>query len=166
MNAKEKQTEFIKLYLKPFLKNRDYKNSNQTWWKDRGDFYNVINLQNFSWNTKDKIDFRFNLGIALKATLKDTTLKKVTHFDCVTHLGDGAFLPDSKNRKFGSNLGYEIKSETHLDDFVISFFNDFSNYVLPKFEEPSNIKELIDFYKQFEFLGNQLEKQIEINKLI
>ncbi|KFC20272.1 hypothetical protein IO90_13915 [Chryseobacterium sp. FH1] len=110
--------------------------------------------------------FRFNLGIALKATLKDTTLKKVTHFDCVTHLGDGAFLPDSKNRKFGSNLGYEIESETHLDDFVISFFNDFSNYVLPKFEEPSNIKELIDFYKQFEFWGNQLEKQIEINKLI
>ena len=166
MNAKEKQTEFIKLHLKPFLKSRDYKNSNQTWWKDRGDFYNVINLQNFSWNSKDKIDFIFNLGIALKATLKDRTLKKVTHFDCVTHLGDVAFLPDSKNRRFGSNLGYEIKSETDLDDFMISFFNDFSNYVLPKFEEPSNLKELIDFYKRFEFWGTQLEKQIEINKLI
>ncbi|MBP6577598.1 MAG: DUF4304 domain-containing protein [Chryseobacterium sp.] len=166
MNAKEKQTKFIKLHLKPFLKSRDYKNSNQTWWKDRGDFYNVINLQNFSWNSKDKIDFIFNLGIALKATLKDRTLKKVTHFDCVTHLGDVAFLPDSKNRRFGSNLGYEIKSETDLDDFMISFFNDFSNYVLPKFEEPSNLKELIDFYKRFEFWGTQLEKQIEINKLI
>ena len=166
MNAKEKQTKFIKLHLKPFLKSRDYKNSNQTWWKDRGDFYNVINLQNFSWNSKDKIDFIFNLGIALKATLKDRTLKKVTHFDCVTHLGDVAFLPDSKNRRFGSNLGYEIKSETDLDDFMISFFNDFSNYVLPKFEEPSNLKELIVFYKQYEFCGNQLEKQIEINKLI
>ena len=166
MNAKEKQTKFIKLHLKPFLKSRDYKNSNQTWWKDRGDFYNVINLQNFSWNSKDKIDFIFNLGIELKATLKDRTLKKVTHFDCVTHLGDVAFLPDSKNRRFGSNLGYEIKSETDLDDFMISFFNDFSNYVLPKFEEPSNLKELIDFYKRFEFWGTQLEKQIEINKLI
>ena len=166
MNAKEKQTKFIKLHLKPFLKSRDYKNSNQTWWKDRGDFYNVINLQNFSWNSKDKIDFIFNLGIALKATLKDRTLKKVTHFDCVTHLGDVAFLPDSKNRRFGSNLGYEIKSETDLDDFMISFFNDFSNYVLPKFEEPSNLKELIVFYKRFEFWGTQLEKQIEINKLI
>ena len=166
MNAKEKHTKFIKLHLKPFLKSRDYKNSNQTWWKDRGDFYNVINLQNFSWNSKDKIDFIFNLGIALKATLKDRTLKKVTHFDCVTHLGDVAFLPDSKNRRFGSNLGYEIKSETDLDDFMISFFNDFSNYVLPKFEEPSNLKELIDFYKRFEFWGTQLEKQIEINKLI
>ena len=166
MNAKEKQTKFIKLHLKPFLKSRDYKNSNQTWWKDRGDFYNVINLQNFSWNSKDKIDFIFNLGIALKATLKDRTLKKVTHFDCVTHLGDVAFLPDSKNRRFGSNLGYEIKSETDLDDFMISFFNDFSNYVLPKFEEPSNLKELIDFYKRFEFWGIQLEKQIELNKLI
>ena len=166
MNAKEKQTKFIKLHLKPFLKSRDYKNSNQTWWKDRGDFYNVINLQNFSWNSKDKIDLIFNLGIALKATLKDRTLKKVTHFDCVTHLGNGAFLPDSKNRRFGSNLGYEIKSETDLDDFMISFFNDFSNYVLPKFEEPSNLKELIDFYKRFEFWGTQLEKQIEINKLI
>ena len=44
MNAKEKQTKFIKLHLKPFLKSRDYKNSNQTWWKDRGDFYNVMGL--------------------------------------------------------------------------------------------------------------------------
>lgn len=166
MNAKEKQTEFIKLHLKHFLKSRDYKNSNQTWWKNRGDFYNVINLQNYSWNTKDKIDFRFNLGIALKVTVKDKTLKKITHFDSVTHLDEGSFLPDRKNRKFGNNQGYEIKSETHLDDFVISFFKDFSNYVLPKFEEPSNLKELIDFYKQFEFWGIQLEKQIEINKLI
>jgi len=81
MNAKEKQIEFIKLHLKPFLKNNDYKTSNQTWWKDRGDFYNVINLQNYSWNTKEEVAFRLNLGIALKATVKDTTYKKISHFD-------------------------------------------------------------------------------------
>ncbi|MBZ4033182.1 DUF4304 domain-containing protein [Flavobacterium sp. 17A] len=57
MNAKEKQLEFIKSYLKPTLKNLEYKTSGQTWWKDKGDFYTLINLQNFSWNTKDRVNF-------------------------------------------------------------------------------------------------------------
>ncbi len=25
----------------------------QTWWKDKGNFFNFINLQNYSWNSKD-----------------------------------------------------------------------------------------------------------------
>src|SRR5690606_28661656 len=70
MTAKEKQAEFIKSYLKPTLKQNGYQTSAQTWWKDKGDFFNVINLQNYSWNSKDIVDFRFNIGIALKATVK------------------------------------------------------------------------------------------------
>lgn len=166
MDAQEKRIEFIKFHLKPFLKNRGFKNSNQTWWKDRGDFYNVINFQNYSWNTKDKVDFRLNLGIALKATVKDKTLKKISHFDSVTHLDEGYFLPDRNNRKFGNGHGYTIKADTNLDNFIISFFDDFENFVLPNFEKPQNLYELIDYYKKYEFWGKQLEKLIRKNKLL
>ena len=70
MTAKEKQTEFIKNYLKPTLKKFGYLTSGQTWWKDKGEFFNVVNLQNYSWNSKDSVDFRFNIGIALKSYCK------------------------------------------------------------------------------------------------
>lgn len=52
MNAKEKQTEFIKGYLKPKLKDEGFGTSGQTWWKNKGDFFIVINLQNSQWNSK------------------------------------------------------------------------------------------------------------------
>ena len=76
MTAKEKQAYIIKIYLKPTLKTFGYQTSGQTWWKDKGDFFNFINLQNYSWNSKDSVDFRFNIGIALKATIKDKQKKK------------------------------------------------------------------------------------------
>ena len=51
----------MKSYLKPTLKKHGYQTSGQTWWKDKGDFFNVINLQNYSWNSKESIDFRLTL---------------------------------------------------------------------------------------------------------
>lgn len=71
MTAKEKQNLFIKTQLKPQLKNAGYQISGQTWWKEKEEFFTVINLQNFSWNNKDNVDFCFNIGIALKANLRD-----------------------------------------------------------------------------------------------
>ena len=62
MTGKEKQKELIKNYLKPTLKDYGYKTSGQTWWKDKGEFFTLINLQNFSWNNKDNVDFCFNIG--------------------------------------------------------------------------------------------------------
>lgn len=84
MTAKEKQTYFIKTYLKPTLKTFGYQMSGQTWWKDKGDFFTLINLQNFSWNSKDKVDFCFNIGVALKAIMKDVDKKKAdsSRLDC------------------------------------------------------------------------------------
>jgi len=70
MTAKDKQTEFIKSYLKPTLKQNGYQTSGQTWWRNQVDFFIIINLQNYSWNDKDKVDFCFNIGIGLAATLK------------------------------------------------------------------------------------------------
>lgn len=166
MTAKEKQTQFIKNYLKPTLKKFGYMTSGQTWWKDKGDFFNVINLQNYSWNSKDSVDFRFNIGIALKATVKDGQKKKVTHYDLTTHLDEGAFLPDRKNRSFGNNQGYSITETTDLTDFILAVQYDFERYILPGLEEPQNLADCIKFYERFPLWGDSLKRAITENKLL
>ena len=166
MNAKEKQTQFIKNYLKPTLKKSGYLTSGQTWWKDKGDFFNVINLQNYSWNSKDSVDFRFNIGIALKATVKDIQKKKATLYDLTTHLDEGTFLPDRRNRSFGNNQGYSITDTTDLTDFISAVQYDFERYILPGLEELQNLTDCIKFYERFPFWGDSLKKVITENKLL
>jgi hypothetical protein len=165
MTAKEKQIKFIKLYLKPILKQNGYQTAGQTWWKDKGEFFNVINLQNYSWNSKDSVDFRFNIGIALKATVKDEQKKKATYYDLTTHLDEGAFLPDRVNRKFGNNQGYSITDKTDIEQFINALKIDFETYILPGLEEPKTLADCIRFYNQFPFWGDNLKKVIEENKL-
>ena len=166
MTAKEKQTEFIKSYLKPTLKQNGYQTSGQTWWKDKGDFFNVINLQNYSWNSKSNVDFRFNIGIALKATVKDEQKKKATYNDLTTHLDEGTFLPDRKNRKFGNNQGYFITENTNFDEFIIAMKTDFEIYILPRLEEPKTLADCIKFYEEDPFWGDNLKRVITENKLM
>lgn len=47
MTAKEKQTYFVKTYLKPTLKTFGYQTSGQTWWKNKGDFFYLNKLAEF-----------------------------------------------------------------------------------------------------------------------
>lgn len=166
MTAKEKQTEFIKSYLKPTLKQNGYQTSGQTWWKDKGEFFNVINLQNYSWNSNDSVDFRFNIGIALKATVKDAQKKKATYNDLTTHLDEGTFLPDRKDRKFGNNQGYSISDTTNFDEFIIAMKTDFETYILPGLEEPKTLADCIKFYERYTFWADNLKRVIAENKLI
>ncbi len=165
MTAKEKQKEFIKVYLKPNLKKWGYLTSGQTWWKDKGQFFNVINLQNYSWNTKDSVDFRFNIGIALKATVKDSAKKKVTYNDLTVHLDEGTFLPDRKKRKFGNNQGYSITGKTDLKEFLESVKFDFEKYILPKLDGMDSLEDCVEYFKQFQFWGENLKRRITELKL-
>jgi len=165
MTAKEKQLEFIKTCLKPTIKQFGYQTSGQTWWKDKGGFFNVVNIQNYSWNSKDSVDFRFNIGVALKATIKDPQGKKATYNDLVTHLDEGTFLPNRKNRKYGDNQGYTITNNTELKDFCNTVKADFENYILPKLDYPQNLDDLIKFYEPFSFWHDNLKRVINDNNL-
>lgn len=160
MTAKEKQTAFIKTYLKSALKLHGYSTSGQTWWKDKGDFFNVINLQNYSWNSKDTVDFRFNIGIALRAILKDEQKRKATYNDLVIHVDEGTLLPDRHIRKFGNSQGYSITEDTNLDEFVNAVRSDFEMYILPKLDEPKSLQDCVQYYGQLPFWGDRLKKVI------
>ena len=160
MTAKEKQTEFIKTFLKPTLKLHGYQTSGQTWWKDKGDFFNVINLQNYSWNSKNSVDFRFNVGIALKSKLKDPQKKKVTYADLLMHIDEGSFILDRQNRKFGDNQGYSIDNDTNLVEFINALKVDFEKYILPSLDKPKSLNDCIKIYGEIPFWGDHLKKII------
>ncbi len=165
--AKEKQQNFIKSYLKPMLKEVGYLTSGNTWWKDKGDFFNVINLQNYSWNSQDSVDFRFNFGIAITKILQDQEKKKATYNDLIITISEGHFLPNGgKERKYGNVQGYSITNGTDILAFIESVKIDFEKYILPKFDHPKTIEDCVSTYGQIKFWGDQLLKRFKENGLV
>ncbi len=163
MTAKELQTAFIKSYLKPTLKQRGYLTSGQTWWKDKGDFFIVINLQNSQWNTKEALSFCFNLGVALTETLKDPNKKKATYFDLSAASREDAYLThDRKLQKYrqGGWLGYVMRDSTNLTEFIAELKVDLESYILPRLESLTSLKDCVEFYGQPGFSNEFLVKQL------
>jgi hypothetical protein len=167
MTAKEIQTEFIKTYLKPTLKSLGYQTSGQTWWKDKDGFFTLINLQNFSWNSKDSVDFCFNIGVALKATMKDTDKKKPTVHDLTVYLREGFYLPDNRQEyKFKNKTGYTLTYQTYLTDFVNELKSDFENHIAPFLDKLNSLQDCITKFGHITFWGDNLKRVIAENKLI
>jgi hypothetical protein len=163
MTAKDIQGDFIRSYLKPTLKQRGYLTSGQTWWKNMGDFFVVINLQNSQWNTKEALSFCLNVGVALTRTLRDPNKKKATYFDLSASSREDAYLPrERKLQRYrqGGWLGYVIRSNTNLTEFINEFKVDFETYILPRLEGLTSLKDCIEFYEQPGFSSEYLKKQL------
>ncbi|MGZ3764571.1 MAG: DUF4304 domain-containing protein [Mucilaginibacter sp.] len=159
--AKEKQSIFIKSYLKPKLKISGYSTNGQTWWRDMGTFFIIINLQNFSWNTKNDVNFCFNMGIGLKSKMKDLS-KKPTYFDLTIQIREDAYLSESRrNHPYRNKNGYVINLNTEIDDFINELKIDFEENILQEFEKLKTINDCVKYYEKFPFWGNHL---IEIIK--
>jgi hypothetical protein len=92
-----------------------------------------MNLQNFSWNAKNDVTFCFNIGIALKSTMKDV-LKKPSYFDLTTHIRESAFLSDSRKNIHRVETGYIIKPNADIKDFIKELSVDFETEILPKLD--------------------------------
>ncbi len=164
MNAKEKQIELIKNYLKPKLKEDGFKTLGQTWWKIKNDFFILINLQNSQWNSKEELSFCFNIGVGLNANIKDPNKKKVTYFDLATPLREDAYLSDfRKKHKYRKDgwLGYKITEQTDMEDFTNELKTDLEIHILPKINGLESIDDCLEFYGKFEFWNNVLKKQVE-----
>ncbi|MFT2008505.1 DUF4304 domain-containing protein [Pontibacter sp. 13R65] len=164
MTAKEKQKEFVKAYLKPRLKEEGFNTSGQHWWKNKGDFFLVINLQNSQWNSNDSLSFCFNIGVALTEKLNDPSKKKATFYDAGANIREEGFLPeDRKKHKYRKDswLGYLLSSETDLEEFTEELKLDFEEYILPKLKNLNTLFDCIIFFKQFGFWGESLKRQVE-----
>ncbi len=166
MTAKEIQTEFIKTYLKPTLKSSGYQTSGQTWWKDKGEFFTLINLQNFSWNSKESVNFCFNIGVALKAEFKDVEKKPTVH-DLTVYLREGFYLPHNRQEyKFKNKTGYILTNHTDLTDFTSELKSDFENHIVPFLDNLNSLQDCIDKFEDITFWGDNLKKVITENNLI
>ena len=166
MTAKEKQTEFIKLYLKPTLKQIGYQSNGQTWWRNQGDFFVIINLQNYSWNDKNNVDFFFNIGIGLTATLKDIEKRKVGYNDLSLRVRERFYLPDNRQEhKYKSTTGYFIKTDTDIEDFKKEMSYDFEHAILPKLNSLKTLKDCVEFYSELTFWGDHLKSIISKNNI-
>ena len=164
MTAKEIQIEFIKKYLKPTLKLNGYKTSGQTWWKNMGDFFIVINLQNSQWNSKEEISFCLNIGVALTEKLADKDKKKASYFDIATNLREDAYLTKERQKikkNKGGWLGYKITDTTNLSEFIEYFRIDLEDNILKRLDELKTLKDCVSFYEKYEFWGNNLKLLIE-----
>lgn len=164
MTSKEIQTEFIKTYLKPTLKTYDYKTSGQTWWKNMGEFFIVINLQNSQWNSKEELSFCLNIGIALTAKLADKEKKKATYSDIATYLREDAYLTEDRKQYIKSKggwLGYKITDKTNVKEFIADFKIDLEDNILKILDEFKSLQDCLSFYKQFDFWWNNLKRQID-----
>lgn len=163
MTAKEKQSEIIKTYLKPHLKSVGYKTNRQTWWKDKGDFFTLINLQNYSWNTADSINFCFNIGIVLKTEMKN----KASHpqiYDLTVGFRESPYLPENgKKHLFRDVNGYILKDNTNLKAFIIELKSDFESHILPNLENLNDLKDCIEKFGNIPFWGERLKNAIKTN---
>jgi len=159
--AKEKQSIFIKEYLKPALKQNGYLIKGQTWWKEEDEFYKIINLQNFSFNTKNDVTFCFNLGIGLKNQMKDPS-QKPTYANLNVHTREDWYLSEPK-KEYGyrNETGYILKQNTDIDNFIKELKNDFENDILPKLKKLVTLKDCLELYGDIPFWGNRLKEMVE-----
>jgi hypothetical protein len=166
MTAKDKQIEFIKSYLKPTLKQNGYQTSGQTWWRNQGDFFIIVNLQNYSWNNKDNVDFCFNIGIGLTATLKNTEKKIARYNDMLVRIRERFYLSDDrKEHKYRNKVGYFIKSDTEFEDFKKEMSYDFEKIILPKLDALKSLNDCVDLFGGITYWGDNLKKVISESNL-
>lgn len=164
MTAKDKQNEFLKAYLKPIFKEEGFNTTGQNWWKDKGDFFLVINLQNSQWNSSDSLSFCFNIGVALTKKLRDPAKKKATYQDIGTNVREDSFLPEERNKhKYRKDgwLGYLLTNETDIKDFIRELKIDFEENILPKLNSLYTLSDCLRFFEQFGIWGENLKKQVE-----
>jgi len=166
MIAKEIQKEFLRSYLKPLLKKKNFQTSGQTWWRDQGYFFIVLNLQSSAWNDKNHIHFFFNIGIALKQTLKDPQKKRAGYFDLTVFVREDFYLSENrKSHKYRDPGGYNLKEETDLTDFIREFQKDFDGEIMPKLDSLINLKECITLYQDVILYGDNLKQYIRENNV-
>ncbi|NCD70584.1 DUF4304 domain-containing protein [Mucilaginibacter sp. R11] len=159
LTAKEKQNTFIKTYFKPILKQHGYLTNGQTWWKSRDELVTFINLQNFSWNTKNDVHFCFNIAIALNPNVKNHS--KPSFFDSSIQLREKSFLTEIRKSQFHRNkTGYHILPSTPLEDFINEMRTDFEQHVLPTLEQLDTSSKCVTFFEGLDFWGDRFKNAV------
>lgn len=158
MTAKEKQSHFIKASLKVLLKAEGYKTTGNKWWKFDEPFFNLIELQNFSWNSQNSVDFCFNFTTGLTSDIKN--ISKPTIHDGIPYIRESYFKVSKNDYWRGAN-GYHIDDKTNLDNFTEQVLNDFKMLILPKFNLLTSEDAILAFYSD-EFWAPRVKQSLAL----
>ncbi len=162
MTAKDIQKEIIKSYIKPILKGNGYRLNGQTWWKDKGTFLIIINIQNFSWNNEDHIDFCFNSGLKFKVEMSEAEIKRPTPHHIIPYLREGFYLPEERiTYKYRNTTGYTIRSSHFITEIIDELKIDFETYILPYLDKINSEKDALDKFGDIPFWGERLKEIID-----
>lgn len=158
MTAKEKQLAFVRDFLKPLLKAEGYKTAGNKWWKINEPYFNFIELQNFSWNSRNSTDFCFNFTTGFIAEVDHS--KKPTIHDGFAYVCESYFYVSKNNYWKGVN-GYHINDSTDLSKFSEQVLNDFKLLILPKFNLLTDADSIANFYSD-EFWGPRVKQSLKL----
>jgi Domain of unknown function (DUF4304) len=143
ITAKEKQLIFIKESLKPLLKAEGYRTAGNKWWKINGAFFNLIEIQNFSWNSRNSVDFCFNFTTGFTSDINNAG--NPTIFDGITQVRENYFGVSKSDYWKGTN-SYHIENDTDQIKFGEQVANDFKLLILPKLNLLTNKESIEQFY--------------------
>ncbi|RYY37896.1 MAG: DUF4304 domain-containing protein [Sphingobacteriaceae bacterium] len=158
VTAKEKQLIFVKESLKPLLKGEGYKTIGNNWWKINEPFFNLIELQNFSWNSRNSVDFCFNFTTGFTSDVKIPT--KPTIHDGIPNVRESYFGVTKNDYWKGAN-SYHIDDSTDLEKFTEQVLKDFNLLILPKFNLLTNENSIVSFYSD-EFWGPRVKQSLTL----
>jgi hypothetical protein len=158
ITAKEKQLIFIKESLKILLKAEGYKTAGNKWWKLNEPFFNFFELQNFSWNSRNSVDFCFNFTTGLVSDIKN--LNKPTIHEGIPYIRENYFSVEKNDYWKGAN-GYHIDNNTDLDKFTEQLLKDFKLFILLKFNLLTNDESIVRFYSD-DFWGPRVKQSLAL----
>jgi hypothetical protein len=158
LTAKEKQLIFIKESLKPLLKAEGYRTAGNKWWKINEPFFNLVKLQNFSWNSRNSVDFCFNFTTGFIADIENPD--NPTSYDGIPHIRENYFKV-AKNEYWKGANGYHIDDNTDLDKFTGQVISDFKLVILPKFNLLTNEDSILSFYSD-NFWGPRVKQSLAL----
>ena len=160
LTAKEKQLIFVKDSLKPLLKAEGYKTIGNKWWKINEPFFNLIELQNFSWNSRNSVDFCFNFTTGFTSDVKNPT--KPTIHDGIPYVRENYFGVTKNDYWKGAN-SYQIDDTTDLEKFTEQVLKDFNLLILPKFNLLTNKGSIVSFYSD-SFWGPRVKQSLALGQ--
>lgn len=170
--------QIIKDTIAPLLKAKGFKKRGNNFAKILSDFAWVVNIQNSKWNTKEELEFTFNMGIFTDKLVGTFYEIEPPQFPTEKYsvlrlrITDLKGIPDE---------WYKLDLTTDVEEIKLEIQNDIEMVIFPHFEQFQTIEDLINEMKRkeeqrwfenphfltilYQAYGNKEEAQIRINKI-
>ena len=150
MSMQNELKQLIKESISPLFKAKGFKKRGNNFAKAFSDFAFVVNIQNSKWNTKEEVEFTFNIGIftdKLFGTFYEVEPPKFpTEMYSVLRLR----IAELKGIQ---DEWYKLHLTTDLNEIKRVIQNDIENVIFPHFEQFQTIEDVINEMKRKEEQG-------------